>query len=41
VFKDRVQLDRYDLEHGEFMDGTIGSHRGRVIQALRDAGLIP
>lgn len=40
VFKGRKLLDRYDLEHGGFMDGTIGRHRGRALSALREAGLI-
>jgi len=40
IFKDGRQLDRYDLEHGEFMDGTIGRHLGRVLAALRASGVI-
>lgn len=40
VFKDGKQLDRYDLEGGEFMDGTIGRHKGRALQAMREVGLI-
>lgn len=40
ILKDGKHLDRYDLENGEFMDGTIGRHKGRALQALRDAGLI-
>lgn len=40
VFKDGELLDRYDLEHGRFMDGTIGRHRRRVLAALRAVGLI-
>jgi len=40
IFRDGRQLDRYDLEHGEFMDGTVGRHRGRVLTALRAVGLI-
>ncbi len=40
IFRDGRQLDRYDLEHGEFMDGTVGRHRGRVLAALRAVGLI-
>ncbi len=40
VFKDGVELDRYDLENREFMDGTIGRHRGRVLRAMRTVGLI-
>ena len=40
IIKDGKQLDRYDLENGEFMDGTIGRHEGRALQAMRDAGLI-
>ncbi len=40
VFRDGGELDRYDLEKGEFMDGTIGRHRGRVTKAMRAAGLI-
>lgn len=40
VFKDGAELDRYNLEEGEFMDGTIGRHRGRVLRAMRAVGLI-
>lgn len=40
VLKDGVELDKYNLEDGEFMDGTIGRHRGRVLRAMRAAGLI-
>ncbi len=40
IFKDGKHLDRYDLENGRFMDGTIGRHRGRCLKAMRDAGLI-
>ena len=39
VFKDRDQVARYDLEHGRFIDGDT-RHFGRIIQALRQAGLI-
>jgi hypothetical protein len=38
VFKDGAELDRYNLEEGEFMDGTIGRHRG--LRAMRAVGLI-
>lgn len=40
IFKDGRQLDRYDLENKVFMDGTVGRHRGRVLTALRNVGLI-
>ncbi len=40
VFKDGKLLDRYDLVNLEFMDGTIGRHRGRVLAALRAEKLI-
>jgi len=40
IFKDGKPLDRYDMENGKFMDETIGRHRGRVLRAMRDAGLI-
>ena len=40
VFRDGRLLDRYDLEHGEFMDGNVGRHYGRVLAALRAVGLI-
>ena len=40
VSKDGRLLDRYDYEHGQFMDETIGKHRGRALKALRAAGLI-
>lgn len=40
IFKDGQLLDRYDLENGEFMDGTIGRHRGRVLRAMRSLKLI-
>lgn len=39
VFKDGRQLDRFDLENQEFMDGTVGRHQGRVLKALRALGL--
>ncbi len=39
IFRDGLLLDRYDLENGQFMDRTIGRHKGRVLQAMRDAGL--
>jgi hypothetical protein len=38
VFGDEGELDRWDIEHQRFMDGTIGSHRGRVLRALRELG---
>jgi hypothetical protein len=40
VFKDGTLVDRYDLESGAFMDGTVGRHRGRVLRAMRTLGLI-
>jgi hypothetical protein len=40
IFRDNQQLDRFDLESGQFMDGTVGRHAGRVLQAMRDVGLI-
>jgi len=40
IFKDGQQLDRYDLENGVFMDDSIGRHRGRVLAAMREVGLI-
>lgn len=40
VVKDGKELDRFDLENREFMDGTVGKHRGRVLEALRAVGLI-
>ena len=39
VFKEGRLLDRYDLENGRFMDGTVGRHRGRVLAALSRIGL--
>lgn len=36
----RRQLDRYDLENGRFMDGSIGRHRARVLKAMRELGII-
>jgi hypothetical protein len=40
IYKDGEEPDRYDLEHDEFMDETIGRHRGRVIRVMRQAGWI-
>lgn len=40
IFKDGRLLDRYDLENGEFMDETVGRHRGRVIKAMKAVNLI-
>lgn len=39
ISKDGVELDRYDRENHRFMDGTIGKHQGRVLQALKRLGL--
>lgn len=40
IFKDGKQLDRYDMENGKFMDGTVGRHKGRVLQAMQEVGLL-
>lgn len=40
IFRDGQLLDRYDLEHGVFMDGTIGRHMGRVLKALGSTPLL-
>lgn len=34
IFRDREELDRFDIENWQFMDGTIGSHYGRVLKIL-------
>ena len=39
IFRDNALLDRYDLEHGCFMDGTVGKHERRALTALESAGL--
>jgi hypothetical protein len=39
IFRDGKQLDRWDIEHQQWMDGTIGGHHGRALEALRACGL--
>ncbi len=40
VFHDAREVARYDIEHGEFMAGSDRRHFGRILHALKDAGLI-
>jgi hypothetical protein len=40
VFKDGREVARYDLEHGLLMEGSDSRHLGRIVRALRRAGLI-
>lgn len=40
IFKDGELVGRFDLENMVFMEGSVERHEGRVLKALKTAGLV-